>query len=257
MDLKKHRKISLIMSFIFIFSIILPKSIEVQASMQSGDGNITVVECKNTESSIRDKNAFVDVSIEKPVVLGSKIQISINAINVSKEAQDVTLITGLYDKNNKLVVYKLAYDKVQYGKNARLTTEVSVPASEVYKLKVFVWDSLQGMNPLIDAVEYTVSGKGIDPVNDIMEPTFQSISISDNDVDLYDKVRIEVIATDDSDLADKADLCYVSEVNGKIVEKEVSLKLENGKYVGDLSIDETYGVGKWKVSFITLQDKSS
>ena len=257
MDLKKYRKISVVMSFMFIFSILFPRSIKVQAAVQGGNGNVTVVQLKGTQSNIRYKNPLVDVSIEKPLVIGNKIKISINAMNLSNKAQDVRLITGLYDKNNKLVVYELADDNIGYGKNTRLSTEVNVPDSEIYKLKVFVWDSLQEMNPLIDAVEYTVNGEVIDPVNDIMEPTFHSISVSKNDVDLYDKVSVEVIATDDSDLADEANLCYVSEVNGKLVKKEVTLRLENGKYVADLSIDETYGTGNWKVSSITLQDKSN
>ena len=101
-----------------------------------------------------------------------------------------------------------------------------------------------------------LSAADINLTSDIAGPIFEGMSVSANIVNLYENVVVEVNATDNSDLADEANLCYVSEVDGKVLEKEVTLKLENGKYVGKLSVDETYGVETWKVSFITLQDKA-
>lgn len=246
MELKKYRKISSVMTFIFIFSIILSRSIKVQAGEE-------IVAPKFEGIVVEKVNGKEE--IDKFIV---KVQASDDMSGLAEEAnlcyvlqQDgkdierevtLTLENGQYiselnvDDNFIAGAWKVSFITLQDKAN-----NVDV----FYNSKVH-----QGMGIDLSAGDINLSG-------DTSAPIFQEISISSNSVNLYDTVLLEVKATDNSGLAEEANLSYVSEVNGKAIEKEVTLKLEDGKYVGNLSIDETYGVGSWKVSFITLQDKAN
>jgi hypothetical protein len=92
--------------------------------------------------------------------------------------------------------------------------------------------------------------------NDISLPVFEGISISTDLVNQYENlVQVEVKASDDTGLAEKAQLCYVSDLNGKAVEKEAELTLdENGNYVVDVRFDEKDFNGVWRVSFLVIHD---
>ena len=88
---------------------------------------------------------------------------------------------------------------------------------------------------------------------DTVGPTLNAASISKKLAKLGDKLVVTVEAKDLlSGLAPEANLLYV---NGD-KEKEVTLKLVDGKYQGDIAIDDNFGDGNWQISFVTLYDNS-
>ena len=244
MDLKKHRKISAVMSFMFIFSILLPRSIKVQASED-------VVEPKFNGIVVEKVNGKEE--IDKFIV---KVQASDDMSGLAEEAnlcyvlqkdgkdieKEVTLtlkdgqyVSELNVEDNFIVgVWRVSFITLQDKAN---------------NVDVFYNSKLhQGMGIDLSAGDITLS-------QDTSAPIFQGISLSSNNINLYDTLLVEVKATDNSGLAEEATLCYEAKVDGKVVEKEVALKLEDGKYIGKVSVDETFKNANWKVSFITLQDK--
>lgn len=66
------------------------------------------------------------------------------------------------------------------------------------------------------------------------------------------KVNLSFEAEAKDGLADEAEAQYVSD-EGK--EVDVALSLKDNKYVGELDADKDFGVGSWKISFITIHDK--
>jgi hypothetical protein len=254
MDLKKNKKISLAMSFMFIFSIIFSGNVKVQAAVEdniapavknvsvdkreSTMGNIILVtvEAEDDNSGlaqeanlcyiVKTENGEVEKGIKLSIVDGKYV----GEINIDKTyplgTWKISFITVEDKEKNVSIVY-----------NSRVHTELDSMSSA--KLQNLSGGDFENIDLSIDA----------------LAPELLTIKVDDNQIQKYDNVKIIVDASDDlSGLAEEANLCYISMVGGKEVEKEVSLTLVNGKYQGTITIDESYGTGNWLVSFITLQD---
>ncbi|WP_053955267.1 prenyltransferase/squalene oxidase repeat-containing protein [Inediibacterium massiliense] len=68
--------------------------------------------------------------------------------NLGDKEQDVLLIIGTYDEENRMVRSEKVRDKIQVKENKVIYKEYSVPEGKNYTVKVFLWDSLEGQNPL-------------------------------------------------------------------------------------------------------------
>ncbi|MCI1944763.1 Ig-like domain-containing protein [Clostridium luticellarii] len=89
--------------------------------------------------------------------LGEDAKVSIEAENNSEGAKDVSLIIALYDDNDKFISYTSGKQTVEVGKSSVLTGMLKLPEEGTYKLKAFVWDSLENMAPLSDVIDIPIS----------------------------------------------------------------------------------------------------
>jgi hypothetical protein len=78
----------------------------------------------------------------------------IRATNQTESEKQVTLIVGLYDSNDRLLNYVAINQSVLPGKSVEIEGRIKLISTG--KLKCFVWDSLEDMNPLSDVLEYDV-----------------------------------------------------------------------------------------------------
>lgn len=91
---------------------------------------------------------------------------------------------------------------------------------------------------------------------DNMPPEFVGIKVDKVAASVGEKINLKVIAKDNLELMDKAQICYVKNDGIYNIEKHYELKLINGEYVTEISANEK-NTGDWKVSFIALSDKSN
>jgi glycosidase len=75
--------------------------------------------------------------------------------NNTKNDQNVTLIVGVFDKQNRLINSVLVSEVIGKAKTLDLTGSFKISLNG-FKVKYFVWDSLKDQNPLIDAIEIPV-----------------------------------------------------------------------------------------------------
>ena len=76
-------------------------------------------------------------------------------INNTKDSQNVTLIMGLFDKNNRLINYVLGSQLIKATETSDLSAALKI-LPDGFKVKCFIWDSLEAMNPFTDAIEIPV-----------------------------------------------------------------------------------------------------
>lgn len=75
--------------------------------------------------------------------------------NNMSEEKEVTLIIGVYNASNRLIGYVKTSKLVKAGEIVNLSSTIALPA-DAYKVKAFVWDNLNRMNPYINAIEIPV-----------------------------------------------------------------------------------------------------
>ena len=95
------------------------------------------------------------ISPETEFKAGQDAKVVMRATNNSAEGKDVTLIIALYDANNKLINYVAAYQNIAAGKTVDLSGRMRVLADGKF-VKCFVWDTLEGMNPLSNVITLPV-----------------------------------------------------------------------------------------------------
>jgi hypothetical protein len=105
--------------------------------------------------AINVTNLLPDVAYK----LGDDAKVSVKAENLSDGDQDASLITALYDDTGKFITYASGKQTIKAGDSSVLTSMLKIPAEGTYKLKAFVWDSLEDMNPLSNIIDIPVSGK--------------------------------------------------------------------------------------------------
>lgn len=135
------------------------------------DGNYTIiVKALNAENKIIDVNCInalvgnVTSSVNKQLSIeqilndnyienGNDFSSSIKVANNSDEAAMITYITALYDNNNRLVDTMAVEKEVKSKKVAILSTNIAIPNNGDYVLKIFVWDSMNGMNNMLKTTD--------------------------------------------------------------------------------------------------------
>ncbi|MCX7884016.1 MAG: CehA/McbA family metallohydrolase [Caloramator sp.] len=87
------------------------------------------------------------VSAPEKIVRNSDAKITIKAINNSSSGKKATLIIGLFDENNRLLIYGASSQIIESKKDVDLTVMmriIDVPGK--LKIKYFIWDSIDNMN---------------------------------------------------------------------------------------------------------------
>ncbi|MBI6871875.1 cell surface protein [Clostridium aciditolerans] len=85
--------------------------------------------------------------------LGNDVKVSVKAVNNSDKDQDGLLVVALYDENNKFAGYACGKNNIKKGDSAVLTSMMKLPKEGTYKMKAFVCDSLENMNPISNVVD--------------------------------------------------------------------------------------------------------
>lgn len=95
---------------------------------------------------------FAGNAIEKLITSGSA-RVSADVINNSASAKSAVLVIALYNKDNALKSHSFVEMTVNPGGTVKLKSGLALPANiEGYKIKVLVWDSIEGMKPLSNIV---------------------------------------------------------------------------------------------------------
>ncbi|AZV57184.1 Ig-like domain-containing protein [Clostridium sp. AWRP] len=96
------------------------------------------------------------VTIPTSFKVGDDAVVSVKAENISSEDSSASLILALYDNTGKFVDYVVSSQPIKSGDSTTLTDMMKLPTSGQYTLKVFVWDSMDAMNPLYDGTDISV-----------------------------------------------------------------------------------------------------
>ncbi|AZV57193.1 cell surface protein [Clostridium sp. AWRP] len=102
--------------------------------------------------SIKITNMTKDSSFK----LDNDAKVSVKAENNSGKEQDASLIVALYDGSNKFINYVCGKQTIKNGDSSILTGIIKLPEKGIYKLKAFVWDSIEEMNSLSDVIDIPV-----------------------------------------------------------------------------------------------------
>lgn len=89
--------------------------------------------------------------------LGSDAKVVISAENAADSSKEATLIVALYDSNNKFVTYAAANQVIKSKDKTQLMALINLPTVGTgYKVKCFVWDTLDSMKPLSKVIPIPV-----------------------------------------------------------------------------------------------------
>ena len=110
------------------------------------------VDPKPEKKSIEIEN----LTIKKEFKLGSDAEITIKAINQTKENKDAALIVGVFNKDGQLVNYGAVEQNIKADEDVKLTVNLSLQKEGEYTVKAFVWNSLNGMNSISKVIEIPV-----------------------------------------------------------------------------------------------------
>lgn len=75
---------------------------------------------------------------------------SYNIKNTGKEDKSVSFIIALYDMNDNILNTAIAERTIKAGEEGYMTNAIRIPDTGKYKLKIFVWDSVEDMNTIVD-----------------------------------------------------------------------------------------------------------
>lgn len=98
-----------------------------------------------------DEELIITYKGDKTINLGKDLRAEIKVDNRGKKDESVTLIMGLYNKDdNKLINYSIASKIIKAEDDLNLAVGFLIPDEGDYYAKVFVWDSLDKQNILMD-----------------------------------------------------------------------------------------------------------
>ena len=86
---------------------------------------------------------------------GQDAEVIIRVTNSSSENKKATLIIAIYDEHNKLINYATACKDIVSEESVDLTGVLKVSPNS-YKVKCFVWDTIETMNPLGNVLEIPI-----------------------------------------------------------------------------------------------------
>lgn len=96
---------------------------------------------------------------EDKVYLGNDAKIVISAMNNQSSDQSATLIVALYDKSTgRMITYAAANQVIAAQGSTQLLAQLPMPTAGLnYEVRCFVWDTIDGMNPLTDVITLPVA----------------------------------------------------------------------------------------------------
>ncbi|MBU3128152.1 S8 family serine peptidase [Clostridium tagluense] len=122
---------------------------KIKVTATDKQGNVSNKECVIIYTkglSIKLKNSIID---------NGEAKISFEVINPTEKPESITLIIGLFDNYNKLISYKVVNGQVGKNEQIILSEKIQLTPNGT-RIKCFIWDSLEGMKPFIDATEIIV-----------------------------------------------------------------------------------------------------
>lgn len=108
----------------------------------------------NTKENIEINN-LTDLNSLK---LNTNANIKLNIKNNLDKDQSAVVIIALYnEENNKMINYFSTETTIKNNSSSEeINQQISIPETGKYKIKVFLWDSLENMNPLTNEVIMSV-----------------------------------------------------------------------------------------------------
>ncbi|OBR91256.1 hypothetical protein CLRAG_31980 [Clostridium ragsdalei P11] len=120
-------------------------------------GKLTEAEKKVSGSQDETKPIKItNLTKDSSFKLGDDAKVSVKAENNSGKDQDASLLVALYDENGKFINYVCGKQMIKNGDSSILTGIMKLPEEGIYKIKAFIWDSLENMNPLSNVIDVPV-----------------------------------------------------------------------------------------------------
>jgi|GEM_PF-6691254 len=111
----------------------------------------------NTENPEKSKDFQIkQLTKATEFKLGEEAKITVEATNNSGADKKASVIIALYNDNNKIVDYLALKNVIKPGEKVELEGIMNLPKLGQYKVKAFVWDSLEEMNSLSEVIEIPV-----------------------------------------------------------------------------------------------------
>lgn len=201
---------------------------------------------------------------EKLVAPGSEVKVTVEAsdssANLNKDAYAVYVLKSSGSEVEKEVA--LAMDDNDKKYHASISIKDPAEVGDWKLSFVSIGDEAGNAQIFYNSNVHQELGQDLSTgdfkvIVDNDAPKLAKITLSKNSLVLGSTLNVQLDATDDGmGLGDEANLVYVTKTDKGDIEKQLTLVLKNGKYEGSLSIDESYPLGDWKLSFVTLADKA-
>ncbi|KYH34288.1 PII-type proteinase precursor [Clostridium tepidiprofundi DSM 19306] len=118
--------------------------------------NTTVRTIKVYRGEKTNPIAIENLTGDKTFHNGDQVKIQIKATNITDKASNASLILGLFDENGAMVNVVASSQKLASNDEVVMMGILNIPEEGKYKLKAFVWNSFDSMNPLSDVIEYDI-----------------------------------------------------------------------------------------------------
>lgn len=107
------------------------------------------IEASKTESGLIVSNNTSDYTFRNGEIYNASYELK----NTTTFEQSVSFIVALYDLNDNIVNTAVSEKKLKPGQKATMTNGIKIPDTGKYKLKIFVWDSVEDMNTIVPVNE--------------------------------------------------------------------------------------------------------
>lgn len=201
---------------------------------------------------------------EKLVAPGSEVKVTVEAsdssANLNKDAYAVYVSKSSGSEVEKEVA--LAMDDNDKKYHASISIKDPAEAGDWKLSFVSIGDEAGNAQIFYNSNVHQELGQDLSTgdfkvIVDNDAPKLGDIVLNSHDLFQGSNLNVQINATDFGvGLSDEANLVFVAKTDKGDVEKSLTLKLNGGKYEGNLYIDETYPTGDWKLSFVTLEDRA-
>lgn len=89
--------------------------------------------------------------------LGKESVAKVKVTNSTSEIKNATLIVGVYNANNRMFDLQSDAKALKSGESKEFNCKINIPQKGKYKVRIYVWDSIEGMQSISDTMEFEVS----------------------------------------------------------------------------------------------------
>lgn len=100
---------------------------------------------------------ITNLNADSKFKLGNDAKVAVKALNKSDKDQDAILVVALYDENNKFAGYACGKSNIKKDDSFVLTSMMKLPKEGSYKMKAFVCDGLENMNPISNIIDIPIN----------------------------------------------------------------------------------------------------
>ncbi|GAA0124478.1 hypothetical protein UT300019_03800 [Clostridium sp. CTA-19] len=125
---------------------------------ESKKGSVYLLKDFSDETNTKENIEINNLTDLNSLKLNTNANIKLNIKNNLDKDQNAVVIVALYnEENNKMINYFSTETTIKNNSSSEeINQQISIPETGKYKIKVFLWDSLENMNPLTNEVIMSV-----------------------------------------------------------------------------------------------------